>query len=101
MSRKRWTMDHTKGTLLGLITPLIFVPVVLLIIGWMQDYYFQQLWHKFSLNTNYRIKILTISIIANLIWFYLFLNKERWNLARGIIIGSVLYAPYVIYIKFF
>ncbi len=94
-------MDHTKGLLLGLITPLLFIPLVLLVIAFSQNYYFEFLWNKFHLNGPYRIQIITISIIANLVWFYIFLNKERFNFAMGIILGSVLYAPYIIYIKFF
>lgn len=101
MNLRKWTWDHTKGMALGLITPLLFVPLVLLAISWMQDYYFEMIWNKFSFNTQYRIKIITISIIANLIWFYFFLNRERFNVAMGVILGSILYAPYVIYIKFF
>ncbi len=87
--------------LLGVITPLFFVPIVLLILSWTQAYEFSYLWHKFSFNDPYRIKILTISIISNLIWFYFFLNRERWEYGRGIIFGSLVYAPYVIYVKFF
>lgn len=86
---------------LALITPLIFVPLVLLVISWMQDYDWDYLWDKFAYNNQYRIKILTISIIANLIWFYVFLNREKWNIAMGVILGSLCYAPYVLYIKFF
>lgn len=94
-------MDHTKGVLLGILTPLIVLPLVLLVISWTQDYYFEQLWKKFQLNNAYRIKMMTISIIANLGWFYFFLNKERFNFAMGIILGSLVFAPYIIYIKFF
>lgn len=101
MNLRNFTWDHVKGILLGIVTPLICVPLVLLIISWVQNYYFDFLWNKFSLSEAYRIKILTISIIANLIWFYLFLNKERWNLAMGVILGSIAFAPYVLYIKFF
>lgn len=101
MKLGKWTMDHTKGALLGVITPLLFVPVVLLIVTWTQGYYFDQIWKKFAHNNPYQIKMLTLSIISNLGWFYFFLNKERYNIARGIIIGSLLFAPYVIYIKFF
>lgn len=100
MNLRNWTLNHTKGTLIGFVTPLLFIPIVLLLITWMQDYYFVQLWHKFSLNTSYRIKIITLSIIANLIWFYFFLNRERYDTAMGIILGSLIYAPYIIYIKF-
>lgn len=101
MSKWKFTSDHAKGMAIGIITPIIFIPVVLFFIAWAQDYYFEVLWHKFSLNTQFRIKILTISIIANLIWFYFFLNRERFNMARGVILGSFAFAPYVLYIKFF
>lgn len=101
MKLRSWTMDHTRGVLLGMLSPLIFVPLVLLVIMWMQDYYFEQLWDRFTLNTNYRIRIITLSIISNLIWFYLFLNRERYNIAMGVILGSIAYAPYIVYIKFF
>ena len=101
MNLRNWSWDHTKGLFIGLITPVLFIPIVLLIIVWMQDYYFAQLWHKFMLNTPYRIKILTIAILGNLIWFYFFLNREQYKIAMGIIMASVVYAPYIIYIKFF
>lgn len=101
MNLRKWSLDHTKGLLLGIITPLIILPLVLLVVGWTQDYYFEQLWSKFVINNPYRIKMITISIIANLGWFYFFLNKERFNFAMGIILGSLIYAPYIIYIKFF
>jgi hypothetical protein len=101
MNLRNWNINHTKGLLIGLITPLLFVPVVLLLIGWTQDYQFAHLWAKFSHSMPYRIKIMTISIIANLIWFYVFLNREKWNMAMGIIVGTLVYAPYIVYIKFF
>lgn len=101
MNLRNWSMDHTKGLLIGLLTPIILAPLVLWVISMTQSYYFEQLWNKFSINKPYQIKIITISIIANLGWFYLFLNKERFNFAMGIILGSLFFAPYIIYIKFF
>ncbi len=101
MNLRKFNINHIKGMALALITPLIFVPLVLLVISWMQDYDWDYLWDKFAYNNQYRIKILTISIIANLIWFYVFLNREKWNIAMGVILGSLCYAPYVLYIKFF
>lgn len=101
MNLRKWSLDHTKGVLLGLITPLVFIPLVIFVISFAQNYYFEHLWNKFTLNGPYRIQIITISIISNLVWFYLFLNKERFNFAMGIILGSLLYAPYIVYIKFF
>lgn len=101
MNLRNWNIEHTKGFFLGLLTPLVFAPIVLFLVGWTQDYPFSQVWTKFSYAMPYRIKIMTISIIANLIWFYVFLNRERWNMAMGVIVGTLCYAPYIIYIKFF
>ena len=101
MNLGKWTTDHTKGVILGVITPIIFIPLVVLVMSFLQSYYFEQLWDKFLLNTPFRIKIMTISIISNLAWFYFFLNRERFNVARGVIIGSLLFAPYIVYVKFF
>ena len=101
MNLRNWSWEHTKGLLLGVITPLVFVPIVMGLLTWIQNYDFHYLWHKFGLNNPYRIKIITISIIANLGWFYIFLNRERYNLAMGVILGSLFYAPYIIYVKFF
>ena len=101
MNLKNWTWDHTKGLIIGLVTPMILMPLVIVLIAWMQDYYFAQLWRKFTFNADYQTKILTISCVVNLIAFYFFLNRERYNLARGIILGTLVFAPYVIYIKFF
>lgn len=101
MNWKNWTRDHTLGLLMGIGLPLLCIPLVILILGWIQDYSYSDLWHRFSFFYQVRIQVLTISIIANLGIFYYFLNKERYNIARGIIIGSLVYAPYIIYIKFF
>lgn len=97
----KWTLGHTIGGVIGIITPMLIVPLVLLFLAWIQNYYFEFLWTKFNGNGPYQIKILTISIIANLFWFYFFLNRKKYNFARGVIIGSIAFAPYVIYIKFF
>ena len=100
MNIKKWSIDHTKGVLLSIITPLIFLPLVLYLFSYFQGYYFEQLWYKLMNNSSYQIKMLTISIISNLGWFYLFLNKEIYDIAMGIIIGSLMFAPYIIFIKF-
>lgn len=100
MNLRNWNKNHVIGMLLGLITPLLFVPVVLLIISWMQDYYFTQLWFKLMTNVPYQVRIITLSIISNLFWFYFFLNREHYDRAMGVILGSLLFAPYIIYIKF-
>lgn len=101
MNLRKLNKEHLIGMVFGVLTPLLVSPLVLFILSWLQNYYFSFLWQRFAHNTPYRIKIITLSIIANLIWFYLFLNKENYDRARGIIIGTLIFAPYIIYIKFF
>ncbi len=101
MSLRNWSKGHTFGMLLGIITPILCVPILLLLLSWLQDYDFNYLCHKFTSNGPYRVKMLTLSIIVNLLWFYYFLNRSKWEYGMGVILGSIAFAPYVIYIKFF
>ncbi len=94
----KWNIRTTVGALIGLISPMLIVPVTILLISYLQNFQYQQLWHNFLDNATTQSKFLSLSIIANLFWFYFFLNKERWDLARGVIIGSALYLPYIIYV---
>jgi len=101
MNLRNWSKGHTIGLLIGILTPLVIFPLVLLVMAWTQDYMFEQLWSKFKFNGPYRIKIFTISNIANLITFYTFLNREKYPWAMGIILGTIAWAPYILYTKFF
>jgi hypothetical protein len=39
-------------------------------------------------------------VIINLIVFYVFLNKEKYNFARGVIYATMLYLPVILYFNF-
>lgn len=101
MNLRNWSKGHTLGMLLGIITPLLIVPVLILFLSWVQDYEFSYLWKKFGFDEQYRVRMITLSIIANLGWFYFFLNRSKWDYGMGIILGSIALAPYIIYVKFF
>jgi len=100
MKFNKWTTEHTKGLIVGLISPLIFVPLTILILSLVQNYDFDQLWHRFVLNRNYRGMVISVSVISNLIWFYLSLNREKYAFARAVIIATFCFLPYIIYVKF-
>lgn len=97
--RFNWNSRTTVGMIIGLISPFLFVPLTILIISWAQHYSFSLFWDRFFMDLNVMSKFLSLSIIPNLIWFYVFLNKERYDLARGIIIGSALFLPFIIYVN--
>jgi hypothetical protein len=93
-----WNVRTTVGLTIGLLSPIIISPLTVFIIATLQKYEFAYLWGRFMHEMPIQSKIVSLSIIANLAWFYLFLNKERWDLARGIIIGSALYIPFIVYV---
>lgn len=101
MSLRKWSKGHTFGMLLGILTPLVVIPLLILFLSWVQNYDFSHLWREFNISDQYRVRMITLSIIANLFWFYYFLNRSKWDYGMGVILGSVVYAPYIIYIKFF
>ena len=101
MNLRKWSTQHTIGMIIGFLGPFLYIPLVMLIIAKTQHFYFNQLWSSFFFNEVTRGKFISLAIIPNLLWFYIFLNKEKYNLAMGIILGSALYLPYILYITFF
>jgi len=95
-----WNSRKTAGLIIGLIVPLIAIPLVILLLSWTQHFEFIRYWNKFIEDDTVKSKILSLSIIPNLGVFYLFLNRERYDIARGIIIGSACFLPYILYVNF-
>ncbi len=100
MNLRNWTKNHTYGLIIGIISPLIFIPLVILMLSWIENFQFSQLLSKFMNASIVRSKIISIAIISNLIWFYLSLNREKWGLAMGIIVATMLFLPYILYVNF-
>lgn len=100
MNLRNWTKNHTYGLIIGIISPLIFIPMVILMLSWIENFQFSQLMSKFMNASIVRSKIISIAIISNLIWFYLSLNREKWGLAMGIIVATMLFLPYILYVNF-
>jgi hypothetical protein len=94
-----WNAKRTVGLIIGIASPFIFVPLIILLISWSQNFYFSVLWHKFTGNMIAQSRFISLAIIPNLLWFYLFLNKERYDIARGIIIGSAIFIPFIVYVN--
>lgn len=100
MKRKfTWNSRVTAGMIIGVLSPIVMVPVTMMLIAWAQNFYFSLLWSKFFIDLAIMSKFISLSIIPNLVWFYIFLNKERYDLARGIIIGSALFLPFILYVN--
>jgi hypothetical protein len=44
--------------------------------------------------------LISVSLIFNLVFFYLFLRNDMYNAAKGVIMAVFLYAPFVVYFKY-
>lgn len=100
MNVRNWNRFHSLGLIIGLVSPLILVPLVIWLISVTQNFYFSQLWTSFLHNHYSQSKMISLAILPNLGWFYWSVNKEKFNLAMGIIIGTAAFLPYIIYLLF-
>jgi hypothetical protein len=56
MNFRNWGRKHTIGLVIGILSPLIFIPVVILMLSWFENYLFEQLWYKFVNDSTVRAK---------------------------------------------
>ena len=89
------------GLFIGVVSPLVFLPIMLYFMSVYDGYSFSTLWNQFMANNMNSSKYLSLALIGNLFWFYLFLNREKYYYTRGIIMGMLFYAPYMVYIYYF
>ena len=89
------------GTLIGILTPILFLPILIFFLSLSKGIDFEVIWSQISNNNMNTSKYLSLAMILNLLWFYYFLNKEQYHLTRGIILGMICFAPYMVYIYFF
>jgi hypothetical protein len=98
--RHNFNKEFLIGLLIGLFSPIVFVPIMLSLMSISNVDDFNELWNQFLANDKNTSRYLSLALISNLIWFYFFLNKEKYYYARGIIMGMMCFAPYMIYIYF-
>jgi hypothetical protein len=101
MNLRKWSKAHSLGLSVGIVSPLVFTPLVILILSQVQNYTFSYLWHQFTVINVMQSKMVSLAILSNLAWFYLSLNKTNYNFAMGILVGSMIYIPYVVYNNYF
>ncbi|MEY4216359.1 MAG: hypothetical protein RLZZ68_815 [Bacteroidota bacterium] len=97
-------MNQLKETMFGMavgfVTMCLCLPVVLWIMSLAYSYEFAYFWKQFMNYSVYTSKYLSLACIPNLFWFYFFLNRERWTVARGVIFSVLVLVPFAIYVNF-
>jgi hypothetical protein len=95
------TKEHFLGFVIGILTPAVCLPFVLWIMALSFSYDFEFFWEQFITDARYTSKYLSLSFIPNLFWFYFFLNREQYEVTRGIILATLSMVPYAIYVNIF
>ena len=96
---KKITKEHVLGFLIGVLSPVLFLPIIVFSLSQSRHTEFSYLWGQLTNSVEYLSRYLSLGLIPNLLWFYLFLNKEKYSYTRGIIFGMLIYAPFMVYVN--
>ena len=90
------------GILLGLIGPLIGLYIYgSLVVDQLSLSNFDE-FMEHTKSTNVESKVLSFSLLFNLLLFFIFINIKKWfDATRGIILASLIWAVPIIYYLFF
>lgn len=86
------------GFIIGLIMPMFGLLVMYLLK--FQGQSFDTFYHVLLREHDVTAKVLSLSIIANIIPFIFYTNKRLDLTARGVLIATVLYAVLIVLLKF-
>ena len=93
--------NHFVGFGIGILSPLLFIPIVLFILASVTSVSYGNIWEQFITFPEYTSKYTSLALISNLLWFYLFLNREYYDVARVIIFAMLCFITYMIYVNLF
>ncbi len=101
MKSKRF--DKTSlGFVVGLILPIFGFLIYGLYWSWKFFRPFSYFINDVFLGTpTFRSSILSISLLINLVPFFIFLRTNRNKGARGVLAAVFVYVPFVVYFRFF
>lgn len=102
-SKNAKTFDKMAiGFVMGLILP--FFGFMIYGVYWSWKFYrtFSYFVNDVFLGTPmFRSSIMALSLLINLVPFFIFLKTDRNRSARGILAAVFVYVPFVVYFKFF
>ncbi|MEJ6686601.1 MAG: hypothetical protein QNK70_04920 [Crocinitomicaceae bacterium] len=98
--KENFNKELLFGTLIGILTPILFLPILIYFLSLSKGLNFEVIWSQISSHNINTSKYLSLAMIVNLLWFYFFLNREKYHYTRGIILGMLCFGPYMIYIYF-
>lgn len=89
------------GLLIGLIGPVLGFVIYGLYWSWSFHRTFSYFVNDLFIGTpDFRSSIISLSLLMNLLPFFLFLRSDRYKSARGVLLGVFIYVPFVVFFKF-
>lgn len=101
MNLRNWGKQHTIGLFIGLATTIICCFIVIGILSWKDGIPYSLMFERFTFLNVVTAKVISLASIGNLIWFHIFLRREKWPIAMGVIMATVLNLFIILYYKFF
>lgn len=90
------------GLSLSVILPVIGIFLVLWIFAVYQDVNFRFMYNwRFKKSAELQVSVLTFALILNLLPFSIFNMLKMDNAVKGVLYGTLLFVPVILYIKFF
>lgn len=93
MNLRKWSKNHTIGLLAGILSPIVFTPLIILLYDVSDS---PVLWNLYVI----KAKIISLACIPNLAWFHLALKRKNYDFAMGIILATFVYLFVIIYYKY-
>jgi hypothetical protein len=100
MKRKRYD-SNALGFVLGILCPVLGFLIYGTYWAWKFNKTFGYFFHDIFLGTpTFKSSIIALSLLVNLIPFFIFIRSERNKSARGVLLAVFIYVPFVVYYRF-
>ncbi len=77
MNLRNWSIEHTKGLIVGILTIIAGIFIVLWIFSLQTGQPYSLLFQRFTFLHDYTAKVISLAAIGNLPWFhFVSLNEE-------------------------
>ena len=100
------TTKKGDSLIIGLVTGLLSPVFGFVVYGFLWSLYFDKAFAYFVDDIFigvevFRSSIVALSLIFNLVPFFLFLRRDSYRSARGVLLALFIYVPFVIYLRFY
>jgi hypothetical protein len=100
MNRKKKD-SNARGLFFGMLSPVLGFFIYGFYWAWKFNKSFGYFFHDIFMGTPaYKSSILSLSLLVNLIPFFIFLRTDRNKSARGVLLAVFIYVPFVVYYRF-